>query len=235
MITNLKKVWATEHIRKKILFTLGIVVVYKLLATIPVPGVNVLLLTNFTEQLRANAQLAFFGSIMGGGLEQFSIILMGLAPYINATIIIQLLTVIVPSMESLKKEGEQGQKKLNNYTRYLTIPLALAQSYGMIYLLNNIIGTGTSGVSIIDTTNFWGVIFPAMLFITAGTMILLWLGDLITESGVGNGTSIIIFAGVLAGVPQHILNYISTQNYGLLLILAVLTVAVIYIIVKFTE
>ncbi len=235
MITNLRKVWATEHIRKKILFTLGIVLVYKLLATIPVPGVNVALLTQFTEQLRANTQLAFFGSIMGGGLEQFSIILMGLAPYINATIIIQLLTVIVPSLESLKKEGEQGQKKLNNYTRYLTVPFALAQSYGMIYLLNNIIGTGTSGASIIDTTNFWWVVFPAMLMITAGTMILLWLGDLITESGVGNGTSIIIFAGVLAWVPQHILNYVSTQSYGLLLILTLLTVAVIYVIVKFTE
>lgn len=198
MITNLRKVWATEHIRKKILFTLGMVAVYKLLATLPVPGVNVTLLDAFTTQLRANTQLAFFGSIMGGGLEQFSIILMGLAPYINATIIIQLLTVIIPSMEALKKEGEQGQKKLNNYTRYLTVPLALAQSYGMIYLLNNIIGTGTSGANIIDTTNFTGVVLPAMLAITAGTMILLWLGDLITESGIGNGTSIIIFAGVLA-------------------------------------
>lgn len=194
MIANLKKVWATEHIRKKILFTLGVVVVYKLLATIPVPGVNIALLDSFTEQLRANTQLAFFGSIMGGGLEQFSIILMGLAPYINATIIIQLLTVIIPSLESLKKEGEQGQKKINNYTRYLTVPLALAQSYGMIYLLNTIIGTGTAGVNIIDTKDFLGVVLPAMLAITAGTMILLWLGDLITESGIGNGSSIIIFA-----------------------------------------
>lgn len=167
MITNLRKVWATEHIRKKILFTLGMVAVYKLLSTIPVPGVNVTLLDAFTTQLRANTQLSFFGSIMGGGLEQFSIILMGLAPYINATIIIQLLTVIVPSLESLKKEGEQGQKKLNNYTRYITVPFALAQSYGMIYLLNNIIGTGNSGANIIDTSNFWGVLFPAMLMITA--------------------------------------------------------------------
>jgi preprotein translocase subunit SecY len=99
---------------------------------------------------------------------------MGLAPYINATIIIQLLAVIVPSLEALKKEGEQGQKKLNNYTRYLTVPLALLQSYGMIYLLNNIIGTGT-GTSIINTQDFMGTVLPAMLFITAGTMILLWL------------------------------------------------------------
>lgn len=192
MIANIKKVWTTEHIRKKIIFTLLMVAVYKLLSAIPVPGINVGLLEVFTEQLRANTQLAFFGSLMGGGLEQFSIILMGLAPYINATIIIQLLAVVIPSLESLKKEGEQGQKKLNNYTRWLTIPLALAQSYGMIYLLNNIINIGQ--VQIVDTTNFLGVVLPAMIAITAGTMILLWLGDLITELGIGNGSSIIIFA-----------------------------------------
>lgn len=192
MIANIKKVWTTEHIRKKIIFTLLMVAVYKLLSAIPVPGINVGLLEVFTEQLRANTQLAFFGSLMGGGLEQFSIILMGLAPYINATIIIQLLAVVIPSLEALKKEGEQGQKKLNNYTRWLTIPLALAQSYGMIYLLNNIINVGQ--VQIVDTTNFFGVVLPAMIAITAGTMILLWLGDLITELGIGNGSSIIIFA-----------------------------------------
>lgn len=235
MIKNLKKVWVTEHIRKKILVTLGIVAIYKLLSVIPVPGVNVALLEAFTEQLRANTQLAFFGSIMGGGLESFSIILMGLAPYINATIIIQLLAVIVPSLEALKKEGEQGQKKMNNYTRWLTIPLALAQSYGMIYLLNTLIGTGDSSAQIINTADFWGTVLPAMVYITAGTMILLWLGDIITEAGIGNGSSIIIFAGVLAGVPTHIMNYMTPGSYQLLAILTVLTFAVIYIIVKFTE
>lgn len=192
MIANIKKVWTTEHIRKKIIFTLLMVAVYKFLSAIPVPGINVGLLEVFTQQLRENTQLAFFGSLMGGGLEQFSIILMGLAPYINATIIIQLLAVVVPSLEALKKEGEQGQKKLNNYTRWLTIPLALAQSYGMIYLLNNIINVGQ--VNIIDTSNFLGVVLPAMIMITAGTMVLLWLGDLITELGIGNGASIVIFA-----------------------------------------
>lgn len=144
MIAQARTIWETPHIRRKILVTLGIIAVYKLLSTIPVPGVNVALLSAFTTQLQANTQLAFFGSLMGGGLEQFSIVLMGLAPYINATIIIQLLAVIVPSLESLKKEGEQGQKKLNNYTRYLTFPLALAQSYGMIFLLNSLVGTGTA-------------------------------------------------------------------------------------------
>jgi preprotein translocase subunit SecY len=235
MIANAKKIWSTPHIRAKIIFTLLMVAVYSLLANIPVPGVNVALLSAYTEQLRANTQLAFFGSVMGGGLEHFSIILMGLAPYINATIIIQLLAVIVPSLESLKKEGEQGQKKLNNYTRWLTIPLAFAQSYGMIYLLNTLIGTGSSGLSIIDTTDFLWTVLPAMTFITAGTMILLWLGDLITESGIGNGSSIVIFAWVLAWVPQHILQYITTNQIGLLVLLAVLTVGVVYIIVRFTE
>ncbi|MBP9779112.1 preprotein translocase subunit SecY [Candidatus Gracilibacteria bacterium] len=233
MISNIKKVWAAEHIRKKILFTIAMITVYVLLANVPVPGVNVALLEAYTAQLRENAQLAFFGSVMGGGLENFSIILMGLAPYINATIIIQLLAVIIPSLESLKKEGEQGQKKLNNYTRYLTVPLAFAQSYGMIYLLNTIVGTG--GAPIINTADFWGVVLPAMTFITAGTMILLWLGDLITELGVGNGSSIIIFAGVLAGVPAHVFSYISVNNYSLLFFLTLLTVGVIYIIVRFTE
>ena len=104
MISNIKKVWATEHIRKKILFTIGMIAVYQLLSNIPVPGVNVALLEAYTTQLRSNTQLAFFGSVMGGGLEHFSIILMGLAPYINATIIIQLLAVIIPSLEALKKE-----------------------------------------------------------------------------------------------------------------------------------
>lgn len=198
MISNLKKVWTTQHIRKKILFTVGMIAIYKLLSAVPVPGINAGLLEAYTTQLQANTGLAFFGSIMGGGLENFSIILMGLAPYINATIIIQLLAVIVPSLEALKKEGEQGQKKINNYTRYLTVPLAFAQSYGMIYLLNTIIGTGNSGMPIINTSDFIGTVLPAMVFITAGTMVLLWLGDLITELGIGNGTSIIIFAGVLA-------------------------------------
>lgn len=230
----LEKIWNTPHIQKKILVTLGLIIVYKLLASIPVPWANMALLDTFSQSLQRNTGLAFFGSLMGGGLEHFSIILMGLAPYINATIILQLLTVIVPSLESLKKEGEQWQKKINNYARYLTVPLAFAQSYGMILLLNTLIG-GNWGAPILDTSNFWGVVFPAMLIITAGTMVLLWLGDLITEIGVGNGTSIVIFAWVLAGMPQTILNHIQTQSYGLLLILTLATVAVIYIIIRFTE
>lgn len=230
MLANAKKIWQTKHIRNKIIATLLLVVVYKILATIPVPGVNAGLLDYYITQLQSNQQLAFFGALMGGGLEQYSIILMGLAPYINATIVIQLLGVVIPSLEALKKEGEQGQKKLNNYGRYLTVPLALAQSYGMILLLNTLLG-----IQIIDTNNFMGAVLPAMIAITGGTMILLWLGDLITEKGIGNGTSIVIFAGVLAAVPQFFVNYINSSQYALLIGLVLLTVLVTYIIIRFTE
>ena len=149
MLSNVKKIWGTAHIRKSIIVTLLLILVYKLLASIPVPGVNTALLDLYIQQFQSNQQLAFFGALMGGGLEQYSIILMGLAPYINATIVIQLLGVVIPSLESLKKEGEQGQKKLNNYGRYLTVPLAFAQSYGMILLLNTLFN-----IQIIDTSNF---------------------------------------------------------------------------------
>lgn len=230
MNISVKKIWQTEHIRNKIFATIALIAVYKLLATIPVPGVDSTMLALFQQSLSQNSQLSFFGALMGGGLEQYSIILMGLAPYINATIIIQLLGVVIPSLESLKKEGEQGQKKLNNYGRYLTVPLALAQSYGMILLLNTLFN-----IQIIDTSNFWGVMLPAMLTITAGTMVLLWLGDLITEKGIGNGTSLVIFAGVLAAVPNYIFSYITTQQYLTLAIMILLTILVIYIIVRFTE
>ena len=230
MIANIKKIWHTEHIRKKLIATVLLIAVYKVLATIPVPGTNAAVVAMLSQSLQANPQLSMFGALMGGGLEHYSIILMGLAPFINATIIIQLLGVVIPSLEALKKEGEQGQKKLNNYGRYLTVPLALAQSYGMILLLNTLFG-----LPLIDTSNFTGVVLPAMITITAGTMILLWLGDLITEKGIGNGTSIVIFAGVLTAVPQHIFNYVNANLYIPLLILAALTVLVTYIIIRFTE
>lgn len=233
ILKHFDRIWKSESVKRKILVTIGLIVVYKFLSILPVPGVNVESLQALRNFLSANQGLAFFGSLMGGGLDNFSIVLMGLSPYINATIILQLLAVVIPHLESLKKEGESGQKKINNYTRYLTLPLAFAQSYGMIVLINTLVA-GTGG-KLIDTTNFLGVVLPAMIFITAGTMFLLWLGDLITESGIGNGTSMIIFAGVLAGVPSHITQYLSVGNIPLLLILLAMTLGVIYVIIKFTE
>ncbi|MBP8016662.1 preprotein translocase subunit SecY [Candidatus Gracilibacteria bacterium] len=226
------RIWRQESLKKKIILTLSIVVLFEFLSIVPVPGINLAAIESMQRFLEANQGLAFFSSLMGGGLKSFSIILMGLSPYINAVIIIQLLAVIIPQLEALKKEGETGQKKIEQYTRWLTLPLAFAQSYGMIVLLNTLLG---SNIKLIDVSNFFGVVLPAMLIITAGTLFLMWLGEIISESGIGNGSSIIIFAGVLAGVPQHIMSYISVQNYGLLVGLVIATLGVIYVIVKFTE
>ncbi|MDD2487503.1 MAG: preprotein translocase subunit SecY [Candidatus Gracilibacteria bacterium] len=226
------KIWQSENLKKKIILTLSLVMLFEFLSIIPVPGVNLEALANVQKFLESNQGLSFFSSLMGGGLKRFSIILMGLSPYINAVIIIQLLTVIIPQLETLKKEGEQGQKKIDMYTRWLTLPLAFAQSYGMIVLLNTLLG---ADVKLINTGDFFGTVLPAMICITAGTLLLMWLGEIINESGIGNGSSIIIFAGVLAGVPPHVMGYASVGNFFLLIVLLLATLGVIYIIIKFTE
>ena len=177
---------------------------------------------------------------MGGGLERFSIILMGLSPYINASIILQLLSVVIPKLEEIKKQGEVGQKKISQYTRILTVFLALAQSYGMILLLNQL-----TGVTLIDSSDLSSII-PAMFIVTGGTMFLMWLGELVNEIGIGNGISLIIFAGVLAGVPATVSSQLSSVSWGSeprellsallpFLILVAATLAIIHVIIKFTE
>lgn len=195
MFKYLSQIWNSQDLRKKILFTLVMLVIYRFIAHITVPGAN-------TEALKAlsaqNDLLQVFSMLTGGSSENFSIVLMGISPYINASIIIQLLTVIVPKLENLSKEGEHGRRKINAYTRWLSLPLAFFQSYGMIILLNS-----QSRVPILDTSSF-SVMLPAMITITAGTVLLVWLGEQITEKGIGNGISLLIFASIISGVPQMI-------------------------------
>ncbi|MFK7779813.1 MAG: preprotein translocase subunit SecY [Candidatus Gracilibacteria bacterium] len=226
MISSIKSIFQNKNITKKIIATLLLVLVYKVLSVIPVYGVDTSKLASIME---ANKGLSFFSALMGGGLSNFSIILMGLSPYINALIIIQLLGVIVPKIGDLQKEGEQGQKKITKYTRWLTLPLAFVQSYGMIVLLNTL-ASGT----IIDLSNTQ-VVLTAMTVITAGTVFLMWLGEVMTENGIGNGISVIITAGVLSSVPGVIMGHIGSGNYPLFIGLIIATLAIIYIIIKFTE
>ena len=228
MLESIKEVFRIENLRKKIIATLLLVLVYKLLATIPVPGVNIDWLQAMLAKDK-NSGLAFFSALMWGWMNNFSIILMGLSPYINAMIIIQLMGVIIPKLGDLQKEWEAGQKKITTYTRRLTLPLAFAQSYGMIVLLNSL-----AQGSIINTTNTQ-IVLMAMTIITAGTMLLMWLWEIMTEKGIGNGISIIITAWVLAATPQVIIGYINNETYGLFLWLILATLAIIYIIIKFTE
>ncbi len=215
--------------------------IYKFLSVIPVPGVSQVAIDSMRDIFSTQPGLVFFSSLMGGGLERFSIILMGLSPYINASIILQLLSVVVPKLEEIKKEGAQGQKKINMYTRWLTIPLGFIQAYGMILLLNSLV----QGATIVDTSN-WASLISMMTIITAGTVLLMWLGEQINEAGIGNGISMIIFAGILSDVPSRIGTQLANVVWGgpvkdivvaliPFFILLALTLGVVYIIIRFTE
>lgn len=196
MLTYLTQIWNSKDLRKKILFTIGILVAYRFIAHITVPGADSAALSAMANR---NDLLQIFSLLTGGSTESFSIVLMGISPYINASIIIQLLTVIVPKLEAISKEGESGKRKLNSYTRWLTLPLAFVQSYGMILLLNS-----QSQVPIISDIGNPAVVLPIMLTISAGTLLLVWLGEQISEKGIGNGISLIIFASIISQVPQLI-------------------------------
>jgi len=225
-MSKIQTIWKNESLRKKIIAVLLLVLVYKFLSVIPVPWANTQVLTALMDQ---QSGLAFFSALMWWGMENFSIILMGLSPYINAMIILQLLGVIVPKIGELQKEGEQWQKKITKRTRWLTLPLAFVQSYGMIILLNSL------GWAMIIDTSDTKLVLMSMLIVTAGTMFLLWLGEIITEYGIGNGISVIITAGVLSGVPSVIAQHLGAKSYGLFAGLLIGTLLVIYIIIKFTE
>lgn len=194
MFKYIEQIWNSKELRNKILFTLGIVIICRILSQITIPGANIEALQVI---FNSNQILGLFSLLTGGSAENFSIILMGLSPYINASIIIQLLTVIVPKLESLSKEGEQGRRQLNNYTRWLTLPLAFVQSYGMILLLNS-----QSPVPLFPDLNSPTVMLPIMLTVATGSLLLMWLSELITEKGIGNGSSIIIFVGIIASIPS---------------------------------
>lgn len=221
----------SPQLRNKILFTVGILVFYRLLAQVSIPGINLAAVRTVFQQ---NDSLSLFGLLTGGSAENFSIVLMGLGPYINASIIVQLLTVIVPKLEEISKDSD-GQKKMTKYTRWLTFPLAILQSYGMIVLLNS-----QSAVPIISDIANPAVILPIMLTVSAGTVLLMWLGELISENGIGNGVSLLILASIMAGISpilgQNILTATSSDTQIIpVAILLVMTLILIFITVVVTE
>ncbi|MEK9133162.1 MAG: preprotein translocase subunit SecY, partial [Patescibacteria group bacterium] len=230
MFKYLSQIWRSRDLRNKILFTLGALVVFRVTTQISIPGANIAALKSIFDQ---NSIFGIFSALTGGSAENFSVVMMGVSPYINASIIIQLLTVIIPKLEALSKEGEQGQKKLNKYTRWLTLPLAFLQSYGMILLLNS-----QSQVPIIENLSDPKVLLPVMLTISAGTVWLMWLGEIITERGIGNGISLIIFINIVAGIPQIVaqnlflgqadsaalLRFVSTLLFTIILLVIIVLV-----------
>jgi len=187
------QIFKIKDLRNKILFVLAILAVFRVMASIPMPGINAENLNNFFNQFRAFGLLNVF---TGGALERLSIVMLGLGPYITATIILQLLTMIFPQLERLyKEEGEAGRQKFNQYGRFLTVPLAALQGYAMLALFQR---QGVIGH--LSGLNF----FTSILTITAGSFFLMWLGELISEKGIGNGVSLLIFAGIVADLPMNI-------------------------------
>lgn len=220
------RVFRTKELRKKIIFTAIIFLVFRIFAHVPVPGVDLIAL----KKLFAQSQLLSLLDIFSGGtLANFSVMSLGLNPYINASIIIQLLQLVFPKLEELSKEGEAGREKINQYTRYLTVPLTVLQAFGMYILLRNsqIIGSVTpiTLLSLVAT-------------MTAGTVFLMWLGELISEKGIGNGISMVIFAGIVGRLPIGLAQTASVfdpSQFKNILIFAVMAILVIVSIVFVTE
>ena len=200
------------ELRKRILFTLGMLAIYRILIFVTVPGVNRTVMKQIMSQA-SGSFLGMFNMFSGGALEQLSIIALGIMPYISSSIIFQLLTVVVPTLERLKKEGEAGRKKINQYTRYGTIVLSLVQGF---FIASWLEGSGadyrTMGEVVINPG--WSFKLMTILTLTTGTAFIMWLGEQITERGIGNGISLIIFAGIVAGMPDGIVRVFQKVKLG---------------------
>jgi preprotein translocase subunit SecY len=199
-LATLKQVYRSPDLRRRVLVVLGLLLIFRLLAHVPVPVPDNAALANFLRTIFNSNQILGFADIFSGGaLANFSIIMMGVGPYINASIIMQLLQQVVPKFESLSKEGEMGRRKLSQYTRLLTLPLAIIQSFGMVFLIQQT-SLRVNNTDIIGKPDpfQWLLMVSA---ITAGTMLLMWIGEIITEKGIGNGISLLIFCGIISQLP----------------------------------
>ena len=198
------------ELRRRLLFLLGALIVFRIGAHIPVPGINANAFQYLFEQEARDTILGMFNMFSGGALERFSIFALGIMPYISAAIIMQLMTAVIPSLEALRKEGEAGRRKITQYTRYGTLVLATFQSIGVAIALQAQSG---DGVQVVSHPGL-GFIFTATVTLVTGTMFLMWLGEQVTERGLGNGISMIIFAGIVAGLPSTIADMLQQTSRG---------------------
>lgn len=226
MVEAIKGLFGIKEIRTKLLATAAIFAIYRFLAHVPLPGVDLIKLQSF---FAGNEILSLLDIFSGGTLANFSILALGLGPYINASIIFQLLTVAIPSLEELSKEGESGRAQINQYTRYLSVPLSVVQSIGVIAILRS--------QSIITNNDPLSLVAMITTMI-AGTMLVMWLGELLNEYGIGNGISMIIFAGIVSRLPIVLLQTLATTNatqFGSIAIFAVLGFATVAAVVAVSE
>ncbi len=217
MLSSLQGLLKGSDLRSKIIFTLLMFLVFRIGAHIPVPGINASVIANLVDQ---GSLFGLFDVISGGAFKRFSVFAMSITPYINASIIMQLLTVVVPYLEQLSKEGEEGRKKITQYTRYGTVILAFVQAVGMSFALQTaFLNPGIGSVLLVAVT------------LTTGTVFLMWLGELITEKGIGNGISLIIFAGIVSGLPGGIVNLFRLLSAGTINIFSILLLAIFAVLV----
>src|SRR5881394_1681946 len=203
MLQSLRNIWDIPDLRKRVLFTLGLLAVYRLGNHVPTPGINAKALIDFFEQNRAN----WFGLVdmfSGGNLSRVTVFALGIMPYISASIILQLLTVVWPYLEKLSKEGELGRRKITQYTRYGTIALSVVQALGIAVFLER--QTKIAGGLPLVYHGGLGFRLMTVLTLTTGTTFIMWLGEQITERGIGNGMSLIIYAGIVVGLPRAVLS-----------------------------
>src|SRR5215218_2818192 len=230
MLKALGNAWRVPERRRKLLITATILALYRLGAFVPLPGVNRESLAAFQDQLSGNALTGLFGVFSGGAFNNLSVFSLGIMPYITASIVIQLMTVAVPRLQELAKEGETGQQKITQYTRYFTLALALIQSLAMILFFRS----GQAGAGVL--TNATAIdIYLIVITLTAGTMLIMWMGELITQRGLGNGISLIISAAILSRAPAGIQSLIESGNVLNMVILGIIAVLIVAAIVFVNE
>ena len=221
--------FSLPDLRYKILFTLGMLTIYRFVSHIPIPGIDTFQLNTLFEN---NQLLGFLDLFSGGALSRMSIVALGVFPYITASIVMQLLTPVIPTLQQMSREGEAGRAKVNRIVHWLTVPIALAQGFGQLVLLqqsNVLTNVGFTGDALLPTA-------AAIISMTAGTMFLVWLGELITERGIGNGISLIIFAGIVAGFPGMITQgFLDRQDVLGIGFFVIIGVPIIALIVLFNE
>src|SRR4030081_2415890 len=232
MLSTILNAFQVADIRKKIAFTAAMLLIYRLGSHIPVPGVNLSAVNNIQKQFGGSSILGFLNLFSGGGLSRIALFALGIMPYITASIILQLLQVVVPSLEKLSKEGEVGQARITQYTRYLPVGLAFAQSIGYVFLFRSFQqGAGTTLIA-----NFTlAKVFLIVISLTAGTILLMWLGELITQRGIGNGISLLIFASIVSRIPSGVQSWWNNPDQVFRVMMRLFVIGVVAVIVFVQE
>jgi preprotein translocase subunit SecY len=231
VLQTLANSFRVPEIRMKLAFTAAMLLLYRLGAYIPAPGIDTAAVKDLESNFSGNGILPFLNLFSGGSLSRLSLFALGIMPYITASIILQLMTVVVPSLERLQKEGEVGQQKITQYTRYLTVGLAFAQSLGYVYLFKSFSAGGTSVVGNLTFAKLMMIVIA----LTAGCTLLMWLGELITQRGIGNGISLMIFASIASRIPQGLQAWWTNPDQVFVVMMPFIALAVIVGIVYVQE